>query len=49
MLPDYNMGILDVIDGIESEHVAAFESRNPKTGTETPGASIYTSTYSGVI
>jgi hypothetical protein len=32
MLPDYNMDILDVIDGIESEHVAAFESRNSRTG-----------------
>eukprot|EP00039_Didymoeca_costata_P005394 m.81292 g.81292 ORF g.81292 m.81292 type:complete len:416 (-) comp12802_c0_seq4:27-1274(-) len=31
-IADYNMGILKDADGIESEHVAAFESRDHKTG-----------------
>eukprot|EP00040_Diaphanoeca_grandis_P041026 m.262397 g.262397 ORF g.262397 m.262397 type:complete len:416 (-) comp45461_c0_seq1:82-1329(-) len=30
--PDYNLGVLDHADGIESEHVAAFESRHHATG-----------------
>lgn len=32
MLPDYNFGIVDECDGVETEHLAAFESRDHATG-----------------
>ena len=32
MLPDYNFGIVNECDGVETEHVAAFESRDHVTG-----------------